>query len=74
MLLDDFRDVKHIASYHMACIEDSKKLGKINFTYKFTKGECPKSFGMNVATMSGLDTNIINYAQMLSDQLNKRIS
>jgi DNA mismatch repair protein MSH6 len=74
MLLEDFRSAKNVAPYFMGCIEDSKRLGKINFTYKFTKGECPKSFGMNVASMSGLNMEIINYASMLSDQLNARIS
>ena len=62
MLIDDFRLFKHVACYHMACKEDSRSQGKINFLYKFTFGECPKSFGMNVAMMSGLDKKLVDYA------------
>jgi len=27
---------------------------RITFLYKFIEGECPRSFGMNVARMAGL--------------------
>jgi DNA mismatch repair protein MSH6 len=58
----------------MACKEDPKHLEKITFLYKFTKGECPKSFGMNVAIISGLDRKIIDYAIKLSKDFMKIIS
>lgn len=63
MLLDDYRECPGVQSYHMACKEDPKNPDKIKFLYKFRKGECPKSFGMNVAIMSGLPPNIIERAK-----------
>jgi len=59
MLLDDFRDCKGVSSYHMKCRGDPRHKEKIHFLYKLVKGECPKSFGMNVAMMSGLDKKIV---------------
>jgi DNA mismatch repair protein MSH6 len=59
MLLDDFRGVEGIASYHMECKVNSNLNEKIQLLYKFRKGECPKSFGMNVAMMSGIDLKIV---------------
>jgi DNA mismatch repair protein MSH6 len=61
MLLDDFRGVKNVASYYMAS-KKSDRDDKIIFLYKFIKGECPKSFGMNVALMSGIDKKLVNKA------------
>ena len=65
MLLDDFRQVKNVASYHMACKSTSED--KIAFLYKLRKGECPDSFGMNVALMSGLDRSLVTRAKKISD-------
>ena len=73
MLLDDFRDVPGVSSYHMKCVVDPKNAEKIRFLYKFVKGECPKSFGMNVAMMSGLNKNIIANAIKISDNFNTRM-
>jgi DNA mismatch repair protein MSH6 len=62
MLLDSFRDVKGVESYHMACKLHKKNeedrdddAEKLTFLYKFKKGECPKSFGLNVARLAGID-------------------
>jgi DNA mismatch repair protein MSH6 len=62
MLLDDFRECPGVQSYHMACKQEQND-DKIKFLYKFRKGECPKSFGMNVALMSGLDHQIVEKAK-----------
>ena len=43
----------------MACENDKKNADLIKFLYKFQKGECSESFGMNVALMSGIDKNIV---------------
>lgn len=69
MLLDDFRGVQGIASYHMACKMSFDHSEKIKLLYKFCKGECPKSFGMNVAINSGIDISLVNYASKISKQL-----
>ena len=62
MLLDDFRDTKHVDLYHMACKQDEDG-ETITFLYKFIKGECPQSFGLNVARMSGLPDAIVDEAR-----------
>lgn len=54
----------------MACKEDEKHPDKIDFLYKFVKGECPRSFGMNVALMSGLSQKIVDRAKEKSEQFN----
>ena len=35
------------------------------------KGECPRSFGMNVALMSGIDKKIVEHAKIKSEEFNK---
>ena len=66
MLLDDFRGVSGISSYHMACKINPEHVEKIQLLYKFCKGECPKSFGMNVAINSGIDLKLVDYASKIS--------
>jgi DNA mismatch repair protein MSH6 len=78
MLLDDFRNKEGVASYHMSYKELSDK--EIMFLYKFEKGECPMSFGINVARMAGIPLTILEKAQNKSrefasnlDQMKKNI-
>ena len=54
MLLDDFCSEEDVSSYFMDCKADPEKPDLIKMLYKFTKGDCPNSFGMNVALMSGI--------------------
>ena len=64
MLLDDFRERKQVELYHMAFKQhDPLKNDHITFLYKFVKGECPNSFGLNVARMAGLPTSVLRKAQ-----------
>jgi len=35
--------------------------------YKFVRGECPNSFGLNIAVMAGLPKKIIEIAKEKSD-------
>lgn len=51
----------------MACKENPDNSDKIEFLYKFMKGECPKSYGMNVALMSGMPIDIVERAKTKSD-------
>jgi DNA mismatch repair protein MSH6 len=57
MLLNDFRNTKRVGCYHMASVQESKF--KVTFLYKFIKGECPQSFGLNVARMARLPESVI---------------
>ena len=57
MLLDDFRERPGVALYHMAF--RVKNEPEVMFLYRFERGECPRSFGMNVARMSGIPFKVI---------------
>ena len=63
MLLDDFRGGKSVDLYHMACKQDAET-DTITFLYKFIKGECPQSFGLNVARMAGLPDEVVASAAL----------
>lgn len=63
MLLDDFRHKKNMDLYHMAFKQnDPNRNDSITFLYKFVKGECPHSFGLNVARMAGLPQSVLKVA------------
>ncbi len=60
-----------VCSYHMACKAllkndeeaTSEDCDRITFLYKFIEGECPRSFGMNVAHMAGLPRSVMELAK-----------
>jgi len=56
----------NVASYHMAYRE---KGGKITFLYKFTKGICDQSHGINCGRLAGLPEPILERAALKSKQL-----
>lgn len=90
MLLEQFRNVPGVCSYHMACkaFNKSEELGdnddstsspgedcdRITFLYKFVEGECPRSFGMNVAHMAGLPPSVMQLAKAKSLEFNQKMS
>ena len=53
MLLDEFRNFPGVQTYHMS-YKANDTGDHVIFLYKFVKGECPMSFGLNVARMAGL--------------------
>ena len=65
MLLEDFRDVT--PCYFMQYRKDPRNEHQINFLYKFVRGECPNSFGLNIAVMAGLPKKVIAVAKQRSD-------
>jgi len=65
MLMEDFAKDERIAMYHMACNVDPNQKD-VTFLYKFIKGTCPKSYGMNVATLAGLPQALVGRAQQMS--------
>ena len=67
MLLDEFRDFPGVQTYHMAYRANEKK-DHVIFLYKFIKGECPLSFGINVARMAGLPSRVLELAAKKSTQ------
>jgi len=63
MLLDEFRDAQGIKLYHMACKANEAK-DEVMFLYKFQPGECPQSFGINVARMAGIPRGVLDRAKV----------
>jgi DNA mismatch repair ATPase MutS len=57
----------------MACKQDPLHPDKIEFLYNFIKGECPNSFGMNVALMSGLNQDIVQKAKIKSREFDQKM-
>ncbi len=47
---------------------------RITFLYKFIEGECPRSFGMNVARMAGLPQEVMDMAKAKSREFNQKMS
>jgi len=57
MLTDEFETNELIGLYHMDALVDEES-EDVTFLYKMKKGVCPKSYGMRVAQMAGLSTEI----------------
>lgn len=65
MLLNDFKNVDGVKNYHMAFSANEAK-DVVVFLYKFVQGECPMSFGINVARMAGIPTSVLEKAKLKS--------
>ena len=72
MLLDDFKNKPGVASYHMSYVANEEQ-DSITFLYKFVKGECPLSFGMNVARMAGIPRSILDRAKFKSSEFSANL-
>ena len=66
MLLDEFKDYPGVQNYHMA-YKSNEAGDQVIFLYKFVKGTCPKSFGLNVARMAGIPQHVLDIAKAKSD-------
>ncbi|KAK2970286.1 hypothetical protein RJ640_021748, partial [Escallonia rubra] len=55
---------------HMACQvgEGPEGLEEVTFLYKLTLGECPKSYGVNVARLAGLPDTVLHKAATKSQE------
>ena len=74
MLVESFRGIKGVENYHMACKFTDRDVDKITFLYKFVKGECPMSFGLNVARMAGMNKFIISRAKEKADEFASKMA
>ncbi len=54
-----------VANYHMA-YRANEAQDHVIFLYKFIRGECPMSFGINVARMAGIDQQVLERAKAKS--------
>eukprot|EP00922_Rhytidocystis_sp_ex-Travisia-forbesii_P001181 GHVS01001667.1.p2 GENE.GHVS01001667.1~~GHVS01001667.1.p2 ORF type:complete len:133 (+),score=5.63 GHVS01001667.1:70-468(+) len=57
-LCDEFSDSPTVLNFHMSA---RALAGTVVFLYKFVEGSCPKSYGMNVARLAGLDEETLGY-------------
>ena len=73
MLLDEYRGVAGVQSYHMACRANEEK-DEVMFLYRFERGECPMSFGINVARMAGIPKGILEHAKRKSFEFSENLN
>ena len=62
MLLSEFRTVPGVKNFHMA-FRANELQDQIMFLYKFVEGECPVSFGLNLARIAGLPPSVLKNAR-----------
>lgn len=66
-----------VSNYHMGFIENNEqedKLSKITFLYRLVYGMANKSFGLNVARIAGIPSNIIDVARNKSQELERTLT
>ena len=44
---------------------------EVMFLYRFIKGECPHSFGLNVARMAGIPRQVLDIAKKKAEEFNQ---
>lgn len=52
----------------------NEKKDEVMFLYKFVKGECEESFGINVARMAGIPEKVIERARKQAEEFNARLN
>ena len=79
-LLEDWKDQPSVRLGHMECFvedevdendsnnqnDEEKTRDNITFLYTLGEGSCPKSFGINVARLAGLPSDVLNKARNVS--------
>ena len=73
MLLDEYRDAPQVKLYHMAC-KANEAQDEVLFLYKFQPGECPQSFGINVARMAGIPRGVLDRAKFKATEFSDKLS
>uniref|UniRef100_A0A7S0GJU7 DNA mismatch repair proteins mutS family domain-containing protein n=1 Tax=Amorphochlora amoebiformis TaxID=1561963 RepID=A0A7S0GJU7_9EUKA len=63
-LLDEFKTDNRVAMYHMACKVEKEA---VTFLYKFTKGICSNSYGMNCASLAGMPGRVVKRARDMAE-------
>lgn len=67
MLTTEFENNPLVGLMFMNYLEDPEKR-EITFLYKLTQGVSPKSFGMNVASMAGVPSGVIDRAESVASK------
>ncbi|KAG0167716.1 DNA mismatch repair protein msh6 [Apophysomyces sp. BC1034] len=66
-LCREFERNPEINNMHMGYFMDEDE-NKVTFLYKLTAGICEKSFGMNVATMAGVPSSVVQKAIRVAEE------
>ncbi|OQR81490.1 DNA mismatch repair protein Msh6 [Thraustotheca clavata] len=61
-LVEEYLESPNVALGHMDCMVDPENDQKVVFLYKLAEGICPKSYGLNVATLADLPQEVIDLA------------
>lgn len=66
----DYEDNHKVSLCHMACKvgEGVNGLEEVTFLYRLTPGACPKSYGVNVARLSGIPDTVLQRAALKSQE------
>ncbi|CAG8445223.1 11757_t:CDS:10 [Ambispora leptoticha] len=64
-LTQEFAKNPNIALKHMSCQVDQDRK-EVTFLYKLVPGVCPKSYGMNVASMAGVPRVVVERAEEIA--------
>ncbi|KAF0691035.1 Aste57867_17647 [Aphanomyces stellatus] len=67
-LVEEYMDDPNVVLGHMDCMVDPTNEQKVVFLYKLADGLCPKSYGLNVATLADLPQAVIDLAGAKSQQ------
>lgn len=68
MLTEELLSHPNIDMFHMKCVIDNS-ISEVIFLYKFVKGVCQKSYGLNVARMAGISQDIVESAEESANNL-----
>jgi len=67
-LYGSFEKHPDVSAKQMAILVDDKGSRKVTFLYKLIDGTSPGSFGMHVATMCGIDSAIVDAAEVAAQE------
>lgn len=70
MLTDEYQSNPLVACKYMSFQSDEEKR-EVTFLYKLTDGVCPKSYGMNVASIAGVPESIVLQAERIASEFEK---
>ena len=73
-LIEDFEKKFGVENFHMAYRCSKGQNDKVLFLYKFVRGACDMSFGLNVARMCGIEKSIIDRATKKSEAFSKNLN
>ncbi|RKP08628.1 muts domain V-domain-containing protein, partial [Thamnocephalis sphaerospora] len=71
LLTEEMEADRNIRLMHMSCYVDEDRK-EVTFLYKLTDGACPKSYGMHVANMAGVPTEIVLRAEEVAKEFEQQ--